>query len=123
MTDFTFWSYQNIGRDIAIRQDIKDLILDATDRLLNQFGYKKITVDNLARKIGIAQGVLDLHFSGKKQLVLAHIDRIVYRLPAKLRMAVHKDCAASERLREMLLRVLIRFDIAQQYVVKTVLSL
>jgi hypothetical protein len=27
-------------RDVAIRQDIKELILDAADRLLNQFGYR-----------------------------------------------------------------------------------
>ena len=43
MTDFEFWSYQNIMRAVAVRQDIKDLILDAADRLLNQFGYKKMT--------------------------------------------------------------------------------
>jgi hypothetical protein len=38
MTDFGFESYHDIMRDVAIRQDIKDLILDAADRLLNQFG-------------------------------------------------------------------------------------
>ena len=38
MTDFEFGSYYDIMRDVAIRQDIKDLILDAADRLLNQFG-------------------------------------------------------------------------------------
>jgi AcrR family transcriptional regulator len=54
MTDFEFWSYQNVMRDAAVRQDIKDLILDLADRLLNQFGYKKMTMDNLAREIGIA---------------------------------------------------------------------
>jgi hypothetical protein len=41
MTHFEFESYQNIMRAVAIRQDIKDLILDATDRLLNQFGNSR----------------------------------------------------------------------------------
>lgn len=41
-------------RDVALRQNIKDLILEAADRLLNQFGYKKMTMDNPAQKIGIA---------------------------------------------------------------------
>jgi TetR/AcrR family fatty acid metabolism transcriptional regulator len=63
-------------RDVARRQDIKDLILDAADRFLNQFGYKKMTMDNLAHEVGIAKGTLYLHFSGKEELVLAHIDRI-----------------------------------------------
>ena len=38
MTGFEFGSYYDIMRDVAIRQDIEDLILDAADRLLNQFG-------------------------------------------------------------------------------------
>jgi AcrR family transcriptional regulator len=67
MTNFEFWSYQKIMRDVAIRQDIKDLILDAADRLLNQFGYKKMTMDNLAREVGIAKGSLYLHFPGKEE--------------------------------------------------------
>ena len=116
MTDFEFWSYHNIMRDVAIRRDIKDLILDAADRLLNQFGYKKMTMDNLAQEIGIAKGTLYLHFPSKEELVLAHIDRIVYRLLAKLQMIAHGKGSASERLREMLLtRVLFRFDSVQHY--------
>ena len=70
MTDFKFWSYQKIMRDVAIRQDIKDLILDAADRLLNQFGYKKMTMDNLARETGIAKDALYLHFSSKESWFL-----------------------------------------------------
>jgi TetR/AcrR family fatty acid metabolism transcriptional regulator len=116
MTAFEFWSYHNIMRAVATRQDIKDLILDAADRLLNQFGYKKMTMDTLAQEVGIAKGTLYLHFPSKEKLVLAHIDRIVYRLLAKLQMIAHGDGSASERLREMLLtRVLFRFDSVQHY--------
>jgi AcrR family transcriptional regulator len=103
-------------RAVAIRRDIKDLILDAADRLLNQFGYKKMTMDNLAQEVGIAKGSLYLHFSSKEELVLAHIDRIVYRLLVNLQIIAHGDGSASERLREMLLtRVLFRFDNVQHY--------
>jgi AcrR family transcriptional regulator len=116
MTDFGFESYHDIMRDVAIRQDIKDLILDAADRLLNQFGYKKMTMDNLAQEIGIGKGSLYLHFPSKEELVLAHIDRIVYRLLVNLQMTAHGDGSATERLREMLLtRVLFRFDNVQHY--------
>lgn len=116
MTAFELESYHHIMRDVAIRQDIKDLILDAADRLLNQFGYKKMTMDNLAQEIGIAKGTLYLHFPSKEELVLAHIDRLVYRLLVNLQMTAHGDGSASERLREMLLtRVLFRFDNVQHY--------
>ena len=116
MTNFKSQSHQNIMRAVAVRQDIKDLILDAADRLLNQSGYKKMTMDNLAQKVGIAKGTLYLHFSSKEQLVLAHIDRIVYRLLVNLQIIAHGDGSASTRLREMLLtRVLFRFDNVQHY--------
>ena len=116
MTDFESGSSHDIMRDVAIRQDIKDLILDAADRLLNQFGYKKMTMDSLAQEVGIAKGSLYLHFPSKEELVLAHIDRIVYRLLVNLQMTAHGDGSATERLREMLLtRVLFRFDNVQHY--------
>ncbi len=52
----------------------------------------------------------------KEKPVLAHIDRIVYRLLAKLQLTAHGDVSASTRLREMLLtRVLFRFDNVQHY--------
>ena len=103
-------------RDVATRQDIKDLILEAADRLLNQFGYKKMTMDNLAQEIGIAKGTLYLHFPSKEELVLAHIDRIVYRLLVNLQIIAHGNGSAATRLREMLLtRVLFRFDSVQHY--------
>jgi AcrR family transcriptional regulator len=116
VTDFEFWSYQDIMRAVAIRQDIKDLILDAADRLLNQFGYKKMTMDNLAQEVGIAKGTLYLHFPSKEKLVLAHIDRIVYRLLVNLQVIAYGDGSASTRLREILLkRVLFRVDNVQHY--------
>ncbi len=101
---------------VAKRQDIKDLILDAAERHLDQFGYKKMTMDNLSQEVGIGKGTLYLHFSSKEELVLAHIDRIVYRLLVHLQMIAHGDGSASKRLREMLLtRVLFRFDSVQHY--------
>ena len=55
-----------------------------------------MTMDNLAQEIGIAKGTLYLHFPSKEALVLAHIDRIVYRLLAKLQMIAHGDGWASD---------------------------
>ena len=109
-------SHTIIMRDIATREDIEDLILDAADQLLNRFGYKKMTMDNLAQEVGIGKGTLYLHFSSKEEIVLSHIDRIIYRLLVKLQMIAHGDGSASERIREMLLtRVLFRFDSVQHY--------
>jgi AcrR family transcriptional regulator len=101
---------------IAPREAVKDAILDATDRLLARFGYRKMTVEDIAAETGIGKGTIYLHFSSKEEVVLSHIDRIVDRLKDRLRELARSNSAAAERVRLMLLtRVLFRFDSIQHY--------
>jgi len=101
---------------IAPKEAVKDAILDATDRLLARFGYRKMTVEDIATEAGIGKGTVYLHFSSKEEVVLSHIDRIVERLRDRLKEIARSDASAAERLRLMLLaRVLFRFDSIQHY--------
>lgn len=98
------------------KEAVKDAILDATDRLLARYGYKKMTVEDIAIEVGIGKGTIYLHFASKEEIVLSHVDRIVDRLMDELRKILNSDESASERLRQMLLtRVLFRFDSIQHY--------
>ena len=100
----------------ATREEIKDSILDATDRLLARYGYRKMTIEDIAREVGIGKGSIYLHFESKEQVVLSHIDRIVERLKERLWAVARTEAAAGVRLRLMLLaRVLFRFDSVQHY--------
>ena len=103
-------------RQIAKREDIRDLILDAVDALLTRFGYKKMSMDDVAREVGIGKGTIYLHFPGKEELVLAHIDRIAARVVAGLREIADSSESPGKRLRRMLIhRVLFRFDSVLHY--------
>ena len=103
-------------RDAVRTRNIRDEILDATDRLLTRYGYKKMTIDDLAREVGIGKGSVYLHFSSKEEIALSHIDRIIERLKANLRMIAARRSGADKRLREMLVqRVMFRFDSVQHY--------
>jgi AcrR family transcriptional regulator len=103
-------------RHIAQRQDIRDLILDAVDVLLARYGYRKMTMDDVARQVGIGKGTIYLHFPGKEELILSHIGRIAERVAARLRAIAGSSDAPAGRLREMLeARVLIRFDAVLDY--------
>lgn len=103
-------------KDAVRQKTTRDAILDATDRLLTKYGYKKMTIDDLAQEVGIGKGSVYLHFSSKEEIGLAHVDRIVERLKVKLRQIAQRDVHVEERLRDMLLeRVLFRFDSAQHY--------
>lgn len=103
-------------RQIAKRDDIRDLILDAVDILLAKYGYKKMTMDDVARQVGIGKGTIYLHFPSKEELVLAHVDRIADRVVARLREAAASAETPERRLRRMLaLRVMDRFDSVAHY--------
>lgn len=91
-------------------------ILDAADRLLARYGYKKMTIDDLAREAGIGKGTVYLHFKSKEDVVLSHVDRIVQRVIEQLELIATSEAAAGAKLKEMLLlRVLFRFDSVQHY--------
>jgi AcrR family transcriptional regulator len=94
----------------------EDLILDAADRLLARYGYRKMTIDELAREAGIGKGTVYLHFRSKEEVVLSHIGRVVDRVIAQLRVIAGSDALPAAKVREMLMaRVMLRFDSVQHY--------
>ena len=103
-------------RDAVQSISTRDALLDATDRLLARYGYRKMTIDDLAREVGIGKGSVYLHFSSKEEIVLSHIDRIIDRLKTRLRTIAEKRSGADVRLCDMLVeRVVYRFDSVQHY--------
>lgn len=103
-------------RDTFQTRTTRDAILDATDRLLSRYGYKKMTIDDLAQEVGIGKGSVYLHFSSKEEIALSHIDRIIERLKSNLQAIAERPLPADERLKKMLAeRVLYRFDSVQHY--------
>ena len=98
------------------RADTRNLILDATDRLLARYGYKKMSMEDLAREVGIGKGTIYLYFSSKEEVALARIDRVIDRLRDRLQTIARSDASPAERLRRMLIeRVMYRFDSVQHY--------
>ena len=97
-------------------KEVREALLDATDRLLAERGYQKMTIDDLAREVGIGKGSVYLHFSSKEEIALSHVDRIVERVKDHLKIIAEKEISQKEKLREMILtRVLLRFDSVQHY--------
>jgi AcrR family transcriptional regulator len=76
--------------------DVRDAVLDAAERLLARYGYRKMTMDDLAREAGIGKGTTYLHFPSKQEVVLCSIDRIVERLLGQLLMGQLHDSMAQD---------------------------
>ncbi len=96
--------------------NLRDVILDHTDRLLARFGYARFTMDDLARAVGIGKGTIYLYFRGKEDVTLSVIDRNVVRVESVLSTVATLPVSPSSRLRAMLeARVLERYDHVAHY--------
>lgn len=97
-------------------KEVRESILDATDMLLARYGYKKMTIDDIANEVGIGKGSVYLHFSSKDEIALSHVDRIIDRLCKKLKAISNQNISFDQKLQKMLvLRVTFRFDSVQHY--------
>jgi AcrR family transcriptional regulator len=107
---------QKVMVSAITREEVREAILDATDHLLARYGYRKMTVDDIAQEAGIGKGTIYLHFASKEEVTLSHVDRIVERLKERLWAIARSDADVAIRLRLMLVaRVLFRFDSVQHY--------
>ena len=101
---------------ITTKIEVRESVLDATERLLARYGYRKMTVEDIAKEVGVGKGTIYLHFKSKEEIVLSHVDRIVERVKERLWAIARSDDSAAVRIRLMLLtRVLFRFDSIQHY--------
>jgi AcrR family transcriptional regulator len=96
--------------------DIKESIICAVGRLLSRYGYKKMTVEDIAHEAGIGKGTLYLYFPSKEEIALGWIDNLHKLLINELWEIAKTKEHPEEKLVEMLRkRVLFRFDQAQDF--------
>ena len=94
---------------------MRERVLDAADYLLARYGYKKMTMDDLAEQARVGRRTIYLHFSGKEEVALATIERRLGRLVAHLEALVASASSPGEGLRALLIgRVLFLFDAARE---------
>jgi AcrR family transcriptional regulator len=103
-------------RIFTSKDEVREAILDAVDVLLGRYGYKKMTIEDVAREAKIGKGTVYLYFESKEELVLSHIDRIVRRVMDDLNSIAGEDANIYDRLERMLvLRVMKRCEAVQHY--------
>lgn len=94
----------------------KDAILDACDRIMSRFGFRKMTMDDLAREARLSKRTLYLYFTGKEDVGLSSIGRVVENVHAELSTLADAEDDARDRLRAMLeRRVMGRVEQVQAY--------
>ena len=66
-------------------------ILDAAAELVLRWGYKRVTIEDVAKHAGIGKGTVYLHFRNRTELFLSVLVRESVALTAELTEAVRRD--------------------------------
>jgi AcrR family transcriptional regulator len=83
-------------------------LLDAAVRVFARYGFKKTSMDEIARAAGLSRQALYLHFDSKEELFRAGLSRVIERMRAAARAALSDETrspgarllAAFEAMRE-----------------------
>jgi AcrR family transcriptional regulator len=94
----------------------REAILDATDRLLARVGFRRMTMEDVAREAGLSRRAVYTYFATKAELGLSSIDRVIEQTHERMRAIAAEGGDPRRRLRGMLIeRVLYRIDTVREY--------
>lgn len=79
-----------------------DQIAEAALRLFARYGYKRSSMDDIAKEAGLAKATLYLHFKGKDDVFRAMLDLLGRRVEARCREVVATKGPFPERLAALL---------------------
>ncbi len=101
----------------AVELNTRDLILDTADRLMARWGFRKMTIDDIAHEAGISRRTVYVHFKNKEDVGLSSIGRVVEIVQGEMEGILEDDdFEPREKLRQMLIRrVLGRVEQIQDY--------
>jgi AcrR family transcriptional regulator len=92
-----------VTQEAAMLGDKTVRILDAAEALLVAFGYRKLTIDEVAARAGIGKGTVYLYWPSKRELCAAVLTRDSAR-----RLAEHLDALVADPAEAQLHRMLRR---------------
>jgi len=77
------------------------VILDAALRVFGQYGYRRTTMDDIAREAGIAKGTIYLSFASKEEVFQALSQSLSQRMLADAEAARHRPGTTADKLTAM----------------------
>jgi AcrR family transcriptional regulator len=76
-------------------------ILDAALQVFGQYGYRRTSMDDVAREAGIAKGTIYLSFTSKEEVFQALSERLSQRMLAGAEAASHRPGPTADKLAAM----------------------
>jgi AcrR family transcriptional regulator len=82
--------------------DIRETLLSAATETFARFGYKKTSIDDIARRAGIGKGTVYLHFESKEELFGAVVRRLWTNALAEIEAGVKQARTPQKKVRAFL---------------------
>lgn len=82
--------------------EAKEAILDAAAEIFGHFGFKKASVEDIARRASVGKGTIYLHYESKEALFQAIVRRSLGAGFAELAAKVERQASAEGKLRVFL---------------------
>lgn len=104
------WRTKLVSRSITASNgsvDVRRGILEEAGRLFLHYGFKKTTMDDIARRVGISKGALYLHFTSKEAIFSEISNELRSRVLGLLSEIATSDLPADAKLREMCMKSLL----------------
>lgn len=84
------------------RTTTRDLILDATERIMSRYGFRKMTMEDIAKEARVGRRTIYLYFKNKEDVALSSIGRVVELAEARMKEILDSDLDTVDKLRQML---------------------
>jgi len=81
------------------REEKRDRILQAAERVFTLYGYKKATMEEIAREAGISKGAIYLLFRSKEELFRTLVRRNIRRVWESIEKAAESQSDPREKIR------------------------
>lgn len=96
----------------TVRSDQEVKILESTGVLFERYGYRKTTIEDIAKESKIGKGSVYLHFESKEALGLSWLGYLHDDLYGQLEAITLEDSPLTDRIQTYLMhRVMFRFDL------------
>jgi AcrR family transcriptional regulator len=95
----------------------RDQILDATERIMARYGFRKMTMEDIAKEARVGRRTIYLYFKNKEDVALSSIGRVVEHAQIRMRDILDSDSLSTvEKLHQMLReRVMSRVRAVAEY--------
>jgi TetR/AcrR family transcriptional regulator, cholesterol catabolism regulator len=102
--NYTLWLKGGLGyRMVEKRENGQELILDASVKLFERFGYRNVKISDITSELGMTTGYFYYHFRSKEQILqLIYESYITIAADTVRVIANKKGVNATEKLKELI---------------------